>query len=71
MKAWCHECGDEFHCDSSTGDGEFCSWECSDAYGEREDHALDYDLAYGPKESRRLSGIRSDEFEERVAHLRR
>lgn len=52
MVAYCQECEDEFFFDQSTGDGEFCSWECKEKSAEREENSSDYDLAYGPKSVR-------------------
>lgn len=49
MQANCKHCGDEFFFDASTGDGEFDSWECAEAYQEAQERASDYDLAFGPE----------------------
>jgi hypothetical protein len=63
VNRYCVECGDQFHWDESTGDGVFCSWDCSEGYTLREP---DYDLSVGPTPVPRLSEIRGMEFLQRL-----
>ena len=66
-KAYCRNpgCEDAFDWDESTGDGEFCSWECADNAAELEQNTSDYDLAYGPRTVKRMQL----DFEDRVRNL--
>lgn len=64
MNTYCSNpsCGEPFHADESS-DGQYCSWNCAEEHAEALDqNGRDYDEAFGPKGTPRLSERRSAEF---------